>query len=271
MPISFFKSHKIITGNTYEPDIIFTSSGTGGLGNSKHYVNDISVYRESFRKSFEYFMGTPSDYVVFALLPGYLEREGSSLIYMVSDLISQTNSKLSGFFLSDFSKLYSKIKIAETLNKKVLLIGVSYALLDFFEEYKLDNPNLIIMETGGMKGKRTEMIRQELHSEICRASGTDKIFSEYGMTELLSQAYLTKSGRFKTPPWMRVQIRDLYDPFSLLDIGSTGGINVIDLANYNSCSFIETQDLGKLFPDGSFNVSGRFDNSDIRGCNLMVN
>ena len=270
LPITFFKSHKVVTNNNMKSEIIFTSSGTGGMGNSKHYVNDVSVYKQSFRKSFEYLIGSPADYIVFALLPGYLERKGSSLIYMVSDLISQTNSNLSGFFLNDFENLFSKIKLAEKTQKKIILLGVSYALLDFLEQYKFDNPELIIMETGGMKGRRKEMIRKELHEKISDASGTKRIFSEYGMTELLSQAYLTDNKYFNTPPWMSVKIRDLYDPFSFVDTGSSGGINVIDLANYNSCSFIETQDLGKVFSDGSFDVLGRFDNSDIRGCNLMV-
>lgn len=268
LPIQFFKTHSVISGEQ-DPQITFSSSATGGV-QSRHSVTDLSVYEESFRKSFKKFYGDIEQYAILALLPSYLEREGSSLIYMVDDLIRKSGNSRSGYFLYDHEKLYQALESLKSKNTPIILIGVTYALLDFAEQYQLDFPDLIVMETGGMKGKRKELIREELHALLCRGFGINAIHSEYGMTELLSQAYSKGDGIFECPPWMRVAIRDINDPFELLGAGKTGGINVIDLANLNSCSFIATQDLGRLNRDGHFEVLGRFDNSDVRGCNLMV-
>ncbi|MCK4630116.1 MAG: acyltransferase [Bacteroidales bacterium] len=269
LPIEFFKTRKIITGKDV-PGKIFTSSGTTGAGTSKHYVTDISLYQESFTRTFQYFYGNPEQYCILALLPSYLEREGSSLIYMMDYLIKKSNNPESGFYLDKLDDLAEKIVRLREQNQKILLFGVSFALLNLAEKYKPDLSGQIVMETGGMKGRREEIIREELHKVLCKAFNTKLIHSEYGMTELLSQAYSKGDGIFHTPPWMKILIRDGYDPFSYVKKGRSGGINVIDLANYNSCSFIETSDLGLLLPDGGFEVSGRFDSSDIRGCNLMV-
>jgi phenylacetate-coenzyme A ligase PaaK-like adenylate-forming protein len=270
LPISFFKKHKVLCNTEAHIEKTFTSSGTGGSGTSRHYLTDLSVYKKSFRKGFQLFFGKPDDYIVLALLPGYLERSGSSLVYMAEDLIKQSQSELSGFFLHDFPKLNKHIIKAQKTSKKILLLGVSFALLDFFKDYRFSNPEMIVMETGGMKGRRKEIVRNELHELLAKAAGTKKIYSEYGMTELLSQAYSLGNERFISPPWMQIRLRDLYDPFSEPETTLTGGLNVIDLANFNSCAFIETQDLGKRHTDGSFEVLGRFDHSDIRGCNLMA-
>lgn len=269
LPISFFKSHKIVS-NTDEQQVTFTSSGTTGTINSSHLVTDLSWYEESFRKAFHIFYGDIKDYCILALLPSYLEREGSSLIYMAEDLVEQSQNPDSGFFLYNHDDLFQQLKKQQLANKPTILIGVTFALLDFVEHYPVDFPELIIMETGGMKGRRKEMIREELHQVLCKGFGVDTIHSEYGMTELLSQAYSTGSGIFDCPPWMKIITRDTNDPISNLDNEKTGGINVIDLANINSCSFIATQDLGKVYADDSFEVLGRFDNSDIRGCNLLI-
>jgi phenylacetate-coenzyme A ligase PaaK-like adenylate-forming protein len=269
LPISFFKSHKIIS-NTHEPQVTFTSSGTTGTINSRHLVTDLSWYEESFRKAFHIFYGDIKDYCILALLPSYLEREGSSLIYMAEDLVAQSENPDSGFFLYNHDDLFQQLKKQQQSNKPTILIGVTFALLDFVEHYPVNFPELIIMETGGMKGRRKEMIREELHQVLGKGFGVDAIHSEYGMTELLSQAYSKGDGLFNCPPWMKVITRDTNDPISNLDNEKTGGINVIDLANINSCSFIATQDLGKVYADGSFEVLGRFDNSDIRGCNLLI-
>ncbi len=269
LPIEFFKTRKIITGKDV-PGKIFTSSGTTGAGTSKHYVTDISLYQESFTRTFQYFYGNPEQYCILALLPSYLEREGSSLIYMMDYLIKKSNNPESGFYLDKLDDLAEKIVRLREQNQKILLFGVSFALLNLAEKYKPDLSGQIVMETGGMKGRREEIIREELHKVLCKAFNTKLIHSEYGMTELLSQAYSKGDRIFHTPPWMKILIRDGYDPFSYVKKGRSGGINVIDLANYNSCSFIETSDLGLLLPDGGFEVSGRFDSSDIRGCNLMV-
>lgn len=269
LPIEFFKSKKIITG-TGEPKILFTSSGTTGSQTSTHHVLDISAYEISFRTTFEFFYGPIADYCILALLPSYLEREGSSLIYMVEDLIGQSNHPGSGFYLHDTNGLRKKLEELENIGSKTVLIGVSFALLDMTEQHPISLKNTIVMETGGMKGRRKEMIREELHAILKKGFGVDSIHSEYGMTELLSQAYSKGNGIFQTPPWMKILIRDTEDPLTLQNTGQTGGINVIDLANVNSCSFIATQDLGKIHRDGSFEVLGRFDHSDIRGCNLMV-
>ena len=269
LPIQFFKSDTILSTSD-QPQVVFTSSGTTGMTTSKHFVTDASLYEDSYNKAFAQFYGNIEDYCVLALLPSYLEREGSSLIYMVEDLIARSNHKDSGFYLNDLEQLSNKIIELENEGQNIILIGVTYALLDLIEFKKFQLKNTIIMETGGMKGRRKEMIREELHQILCEGFGVPTIHSEYGMTELLSQAYSLGNGIFECPIWMDVLIRDTEDALSYVENGKTGGINVIDLANINSCSFIATQDLGKKFENKTFEVLGRFDNSDIRGCNLMV-
>ncbi len=269
LPISFFKSHSVLSDASPVVET-FTSSGTTGAATSKHLVTDILLYETSFRRAFSSSYGNIEDMTILALLPSYLERNGSSLIYMVTDLIQASNKPHSGFYLNDYDALAQTLLQLDQEGENVLLIGVTYALLDLIEKHQFRLKNTIIMETGGMKGKRREMIREELHQELCNGFGVAQIHSEYGMTELLSQAYSFGEGIFECPSWMQVLIRDTEDPFCYLNNGKTGGINVIDLANYNSCSFIATQDLGKKNPNGSFEVLGRFDHSDIRGCNLMV-
>jgi len=269
LPIGFFKSHKVVSSRD-EVEIIFTSSGTTGMITSSHYVTDKTWYEDSFRNAFRLFYGDIKSYTVLALLPSYLEREGSSLIYMADNLIKQSNNADSGFFLYNHDELAAQLKKQQELNKPTLLIGVTFALLDFIENHQINFPGLIVMETGGMKGRRKEMIREELHRELCQGFGVTAIHSEYGMTELLSQAYSKGDGIFECPPWMRIITRDTNDPLTVLNTQAVGGINVIDLANINSCSFIATQDLGKVYADGSFEVLGRFDNADIRGCNLLI-
>lgn len=269
LPIEFFKTHAILSSAEHA-EVVFTSSGTTGIITSSHFVTDVSWYVESFRSAFRLFYGNIENYTILALLPSYLEREGSSLIYMADDLIKQSNNKDSGFFLYNHDELYHRLKKLQQAQRPALLIGVTFALLDFVESYSLNFPELIVMETGGMKGRRKEMIREELHEQLCMGFGVDMIHSEYGMTELLSQAYSKGNGIFNCPPWMKIITRDTNDPMTLLNNGTTGGINVIDLANINSCSFIATQDLGKVYADNWFEVLGRFDNSDIRGCNLLI-
>lgn len=269
LPIQFFKSHEVVSGTDAIQET-FTSSGTTGMITSKHLVTDITLYEESYRKAFSEFYGNIEDYVVLALLPSYLERDGSSLIYMVKDLIDRTNNPASGFYLNQYDALIEKLTELDKAGQNVILIGVTYALLDLIEKHQFQLQNTIVMETGGMKGKRREMIREELHEQLCRGFGVSAIHSEYGMTELLSQAYSLGDGIFECPPWMQILIRDTEDALTYIDNGKTGGINVIDLANINSCAFIATQDLGKKKPNNSFEVLGRFDHSDIRGCNLMV-
>ena len=269
LPIQFFKSHNVVS-NTNIIQETFTSSGTTGAVTSKHLVTDASIYEESYRKGFSQFYGNIEDYVVLALLPSYLEREGSSLIYMVEDLIQLSNHSESGFYLHNHDELIKKLIELDHSGQNVILIGVTYALLDLIEKQQFQLQNTIIMETGGMKGKRKEMIREELHQQLCEGFGVSVIHSEYGMTELLSQAYSLGEGVFECPSWIQILIRDTEDALTYIPQGKTGGINVIDLANINSCSFIATQDLGKKNPNNSFEVLGRFDNSDIRGCNLMV-
>ncbi len=269
LPIQFFKSHQVVS-NTNAIEATFTSSGTTGMNTSKHLVTDTSIYEESYRKGFSQFYGNIEDYVVLALLPSYLERGGSSLIYMVEDLIQLSNHTDSGFYLHNHDELIAKLIELDQSGQNVILIGVTYALLDLIEKQQFHLQNTIIMETGGMKGKRKEMIREELHEQLCEGFGVSMIHSEYGMTELLSQAYSLGNGVFECPSWMQILIRDTEDALSYIPQGKTGGLNVIDLANINSCSFIATQDLGKKNPNNSFEVLGRFDNSDIRGCNLMV-
>ena len=270
LPIEFFKSHAVITGNVSGNEIVFSSSGTTGISTSQHLVKDIGLYDRSFKKGFELLCENIEDLTILALLPSYLEREGSSLIYMVDALIKDTKNEDSGYYLYNHEELFQKLTILQQKSRKVLLIGVTYALLDFIEHYSINFPELMVMETGGMKGKRKEMIREELHAELTKGFGVSKIYSEYGMTELLSQAYSRGDGIFECPPWMKIMIRDTNDPLSYLAAGQTGGINVIDLANLYSCAFIATQDLGKVYENGKFEVLGRFDNSDIRGCNLLV-
>ncbi len=269
LPIQFFKSHRVIS-NENPIQETFTSSGTTGMATSKHFVTEVSLYEESYRKGFSQFYGNIEDYVVLALLPSYLEREGSSLIYMVEDLIQMTNNPESGFYLHNHEELIEKLTRLDNTGQNVILIGVTYALLDLIEKHPFQLQNTIIMETGGMKGQRKEMIREELHEQLCQGFGVTAIHSEYGMTELLSQAYSLGNGVFECPSWMQILVRDTEDALTYVSSGKTGGINVIDLANINSCSFIATQDLGKKNPNNSFEVLGRFDNSDIRGCNLMV-
>lgn len=269
LPIQFFKSHDVLS-STEPIQETFTSSGTTGMVTSRHLITDLNYYEQSFRLAFSQFYGNIEDYAVLALLPSYLEREGSSLIYMVEDLIQGSNNPDSGFYLHNYDELITKLTALDNAGQNVLLIGVTYALLDLIEKQDFHLKNTIIMETGGMKGRRKEMIREELHDVLCKGFGVNEIHSEYGMTELLSQAYSLGNGIFECPPWMDILIRDTEDALSYIDYGKTGGINVIDLANINSCSFIATQDLGKKYPNQSFEVLGRFDNSDIRGCNLMV-
>lgn len=269
LPIQFFKSHRVVSSEESEQRI-FLSSGTTGNEQSKHYVADLSIYKESFTKGFEHFYGSIKDYTVLALLPSYLDREGSSLIYMVNDFIQKSKNEKSGFYLNNLEELAKNLVNLDKNNEKVLLIGVSFALLDLVEKHKFELKNTIVMETGGMKGRRKELIREELHQILRDGFGVENIHSEYGMTELLSQAYSKGNGIFECPPWMKILTRDTEDALTVLPEGKTGGINIIDLANVNSCSFIATQDLGKTYPNGTFEVLGRFDNSDIRGCNLMV-
>lgn len=269
LPIQFFKTHKVIS-NHNPIQTTFTSSGTTGTITSKHLVTDLDIYKTSFTKGFETVYGAINDYVILALLPSYLEREGSSLIYMVDAMIKQSKHSESGFYLNNVAELKNTLTTLDAKGKKVLLIGVSFALLDLIETYQFQLHNTLIMETGGMKGRRKELIREELHHQLKSGFGVDTIHSEYGMTELLSQAYSKGNGIYNAPNWMRILTRDTEDALSIQPIEKTGGINVIDLANINSCSFIATQDLGRVYQDGSFEVIGRFDHSDIRGCNLMV-
>ncbi|MGO4919259.1 acyl transferase [Maribacter spongiicola] len=269
LPIEFFKSKDVLS-TTDTPEITFTSSGTTGSETSKHFVTDLSLYEQSYLKAFNHFYGAIEDYCVLALLPSYLERTGSSLIYMADDLIKKSNHPESGFFLNEYEQLYQLLIQLQKTDTKILIIGVSFALLEFTEQYHMSLQNTIIMETGGMKGRRKEIVRQELHQLLSNGFGVPHIHSEYGMTELLSQAYSKGNGIFDCPAWMKILVRDTEDPLTYLTNGKSGGINVIDLANINSCSFIATQDLGKINQDGTFEIIGRFDNSDIRGCNLMV-
>jgi len=273
LPIQFFKSHQVLAKNL-SSETIFTSSGTTGNITSKHYVSDLHLYRKSFTEGFKQFFGGLKNITILALLPSYLEREGSSLVYMVDDLIKQTNNLNSGFYLNNTSELIEKLAYLENTipsdsENKTILLGVSYALLDLMETKQFQLKNTIIMETGGMKGRRKEMIKEELHQILKQGFGVSEIYSEYGMTELLSQAYSKGNGVFTCPPWMKILTRDTEDARTLIK-NKTGGINVIDLANQHSCSFIATQDLGKTHPNNSFEILGRFDDSDIRGCNLMI-
>ncbi len=269
LPIQFFKSRKVISSSDAVQET-FTSSGTTGSVTSKHFITDLSFYTESYLKGFQHFYGNIEEYVILALLPNYLERKDSSLVFMVDNLITKSKNSESGFYLNNLEDLAQKLTVLDQKGQKILLIGVSFALLDLIEKQQFQLKNTLIMETGGMKGRRKELIRNELHQQLKNGFGVTEIHSEYGMTELLSQAYSKGNGVFNTPNWMKILIRDTEDALTILSEEKTGGINVIDLANYNSCSFIATQDLGKMFSDKSFEVLGRFDHSDIRGCNLMV-
>jgi phenylacetate-coenzyme A ligase PaaK-like adenylate-forming protein len=272
LPVSFFKTHQIYCGSGLNPDRFYSSSGTTGQVNSRHYYWSESFYLEHAKQNFESRYGSLSDYHILALLPSYLERKGSSLIAMVDYFISQTQSNFSGFYLYDYKELTSVFSACKDSDKKVLLIGVTFALLDMVEATEeiplLDN--LIVMETGGMKGRRKEMIREEVHDRLKKGFQVNEIHSEYGMTELLSQAYSKCCGKYMLPKTMNVYIRDIHDPFAYQDT-KVGGMNIIDLANFHSCAFLETQDLGKKHANGELEIMGRFDNSDVRGCNLMVN
>lgn len=263
LPIELFKSHRVYCGSN-PPQQIFTSSSTTGQTPSRHYVADLRIYEEAFTRSFELFYGPAEQTAIYALLPNYLEREGSSLIYMVEGLIRRGGG---GFYLYDHDAL---LRDMEAHQGKKILLGVSYALWDLAEEQRGALRDVIVMETGGMKGRREELPREEFHRLLCDAFGVQSIHSEYGMAELMSQAYSDGNGIFRTPPWMRICVRDLNDPFRLLPNGATGGINLIDLANLYSCSFLQTQDLGKVYDDGSFRILGRISGSEIRGCNLLV-
>lgn len=271
LPIEFFKTQKVITefAELNKP-ITFTSSGTTQTGTSVHYVNDVALYEESFTKCFRLFFGNSSNYCVLALLPSYLERSGSSLVYMAQKLIDDSKHVQSGFYLHNQDDLIREINSLKQQKQKTLLLGVSYALLDLADKNITLSDNFVVMETGGMKGTRKEMLKEELHAILKEKFKIENIFSEYGMTELLSQGYSLKNGLFKNPPWMRILTRDTSDPLSFTAENKTGGINVIDLANINSCAFIATQDLGKTYPNNTFELMGRFDNSDIRGCNLLM-
>ena len=269
LPVELFKSHKIILKG-HDARLIFESSGTTGIRPGRHYVAYPEIYDNCLLKAFEYFYGSPSDYTILALLPSYLERSSSSLVYMVNQLIKRTGDNESGFYLYDYDKLLKNLILLKRKEKKVLLIGVSFALLELAEKYSPDLSGITVMETGGMKGRRAEITREELHNTLKTKLNLDNIHSEYGMTELLSQAYSASAGIYQSPPWMKIMIRDPYDPMNTLKEGQAGAVNIIDLANMYSCSFIATSDLGRIIPGKGFEISGRMDNSDIRGCNLLV-
>jgi len=268
LPISFFKTHKIVC-SVFQPEYIFESSGTTQSVTSRHYVKDAALYRKSFLNVFKIFYGDVKDWCIIGLLPSYLERKNSSLVVMVNELIHQSNHADNGFYLYELEKLKDVLLRLENNQQKTLLIGVSFALLDFAEQYPLQLKYTTVMETGGMKGRRKEITRQEMHSILCNNLGINKVHSEYGMTELLSQAYSKGDGIFYCPPWMKVFVRGEDDPLLIRETGR-GVLNIIDLANIYSCSFIATDDVGTVYEDGSFEVIGRMDNSDVRGCSLMT-
>lgn len=269
LPIDFFKSYQVIKQGA-EAIKVFESSGTTGSTPSRHYVADTGIYEQSFLKGFDLFYGKPAGYTILALLPSYLERGNSSLIYMADTLIRLSGRKESGFFLNELETLRTVLLDLKARGERVILLGVTFALLDFAEMFNTPFPELIIMETGGMKGRREELTREEVHEKLCAAFGVSKIHSEYGMTELLSQAYSKGDGIFESVPWMKIIARDVYDPLRMLEPGKAGAVNVIDLANLLSCSFIATNDIAKVNENGSFEILGRMDNAEIRGCNLMV-
>jgi len=269
LPIQFFKSHTVSCVSK-APDKIFLSSKTTGQIASRHFVNNLDIYHKSFEKGFNEFYGSIKDYAILALLPSYLERENSSLVYMANQLIHQSKHPLSGFYLDEWDQLINTLQTLEKEGQKTILLGVTFALLILIEKKKLNLNNTIIMETGGMKGMRKEFVREAIHSSFKKGFGVKNIHSEYGMTELMSQAYSKENGLYNCPPWMKVLIRSTDDPFEIIQEEKTGALNIIDLANVESCAFIATQDLGKTHKDGSFEVIGRFDNSEIRGCNLIA-
>lgn len=270
LPVGFFKTQKVIVEGQ-QVEMVFESSRTTGDVPSRHFVSDLKIYETSFIECFRYFYGEPSEYFIAALLPSYTERKNSSLVYMMDRLIKKSLYKESGFYEKDLKGMIRNIQKAKKSGQKTFLIGVSFALLDLASDFSPDLSGTIVMETGGMKGQRKEITREELHEVLKKKLNTPLIHSEYGMTELMSQSYSKGNGIFFCPPWMKVLIRDPQDPLSIIDEnGLTGGINIIDLANIFSCSFIATGDSGKLYEDGGFGISGRFDNSDIRGCNLMA-
>jgi hypothetical protein len=268
LPVGFFKSHNV-SATSFEPEAVFESSGTTQTVNSRHFIKDLSLYRQSFLSAWRQFYGPVQDWCIIGLLPSYLERKNSSLVVMVDELVRQSNHPERGFYLYEHEKLAATLQQLEAAGQKTMLIGVTFALLDFAEKFSMPLSFTTIMETGGMKGRRREMTRPEVHGILQKAFSTKNIHSEYGMTELLSQAYSTANGLFQSPPWMKILVRQEDDPFDVRTTGS-GVLNVIDLANIYSCSFIATDDIGKVFADSSFEVQGRTDNSDIRGCSLMV-
>ncbi|MBE0637082.1 MAG: acyl transferase [Bacteroidales bacterium] len=269
LPVEFFKTQVVYSGNKM-PQHWFESSGTSGMIPSKHYYSDLSLYEESFMGAFREFYGNADEYCILALLPSYLERQGSSLVYMAGKLIESSRHPESGFYLENRDELAKTIVRLDNEGQKIMLIGVSYALLDLIENHKFHLKNTIIVETGGMKGRKRELVREELHQLLCSGFGVGKIHAEYGMTELFSQAWSKGEGSFVGPSWLRVLIRDVNDPLTIIGKNAVGGINIIDLANLGSCCFIATQDLGRLHEDGSFEVLGRFDQAELRGCNLLV-
>ncbi len=268
LPIRFFKSHPVQTGD-FIPETVFESSGTTGTVNSRHLVKDISLYTESFTRSFELFYGPVKNWCIIGLLPSYLERSNSSLVFMVNNMIKESAHEKSGFYLDEYDQLFTVLNELERQQQKTLLIGVTFALLDFAEQFQPVLKNTVVMETGGMKGRRKEMIRPELHELLTKSFHITTVHSEYGMTELLSQAWSTGEGIFNTPPWMKILVRDEEDPLLVRETGA-GAINVIDLANVHSCSFIATDDAGKVFKNRSFEILGRMDGSDLRGCSLLM-
>lgn len=269
LPIRFFKSHRV-QADVFEPAAVFESSGTTGSVSSRHFVRDTGLYRESFNRAFRLFYGEPSDLCIIGLLPSYLERQHSSLVYMVNELVLQSGHPDSGFYLDEWEKLAGVLEALERKKQKTLLIGVTFALLDFAERYPMQMQHTVVMETGGMKGRREELVRQEVHERLRGSFGLANVHSEYGMTELLSQAYSHGEGVFHCPPWMKVMVRDEEDPLTIHTVPARGAINVIDLANIHSCSFIATDDAGSVYDDGSFHVLGRLDHSDLRGCSLLT-
>lgn len=278
LPVEFFKSHRIysaLSPEQKEPEIVFTSSGTTGSETSSHYVRSTTLYEQSFTKGFEHFYGVAGEWSIFALLPSYMERTGSSLVYMVERLQAQKKAR-GGFYLYDHGKLTADLMKAAEKGEKILLIGVAFALLDYADYLSARNvrlslpENAVVMETGGMKGRRREISREEMHNVFGKSFGVGAVHSEYGMTELLSQAYSTGEGLFRCPSWMRVSMRDLQDPLRSVPAGQTGGVNVIDLANLYSCSFIAVQDRGIVYGDGSFRVLGRIEGAQLRGCNMLI-
>ena len=272
LPVRLFKTHAVTTTH-FKPELVFESSGTTHTINSRHFIKDAGLYEKSFFNCFQGFYGQMSDWCILGLLPSYLERKNSSLVYMVQKLAEKSKHPLSGFYLNDFDKLANTLNELEAAKQKTLLMGVTFALLDFAEQYPIPLQNTVVMETGGMKGRRKEMLRVEVHEQLKTAFALPAIHSEYGMSELLSQAYSNGNGLFRTPQWMRIFLRDESDPLGIKPFTGhsiRGLINVIDLANIYSCAFIATDDLGILYPDGSFEVTGRMDNSDLRGCSLLA-